>query len=139
MPWSSGNGAGFSAGKPWLPIPEAHRALAVELQQDDADSTLNGFRAFMRWRRTQPALRAGDIAFLDAPEPLLVFTRRHEQSTLLVAINLGAEPLSWPLPAGMALQQIACPGPSNGRVAGRELQLPGHSAIYAHVSDVAPA
>jgi alpha-glucosidase len=140
MPWSNGNGAGFSAGKPWLPIPEAHRSLSVSVQELDADSVLNGFRAFMRWRRTHPALRGGDIRFLDAPEPLLVFTRTHAAQTLLVAINLGGESLSWPLPASTAmLRQIDCPGPRNGRAGRRELQLPGHSAIYAEVLDGATA
>src|SRR5690606_15173367 len=29
MPWDDSDSAGFSAGKPWLPIPAAHRRLAV--------------------------------------------------------------------------------------------------------------
>ena len=74
------------------------------------------------------------------PEPLLAFTRAHVATTLLVAINLGAKPLSWALPAATAmLRQIDCPGPRNGRVERRELQLPGHSAIYAEVLDGANA
>ena len=136
MPWTPHNGAGFSDGKSWLPIPDVHRALAVSLQEPDSGSVLNGFRAFMQWRKTHPALRSGDIRFLEAAEPLLVFTRTHAGTTLLVAINLGAAPLSWPLPAATPmLQQIDCPGPLNGRVERRELQLPGQSLIYAHVLD----
>ena len=134
MPWTPHDGAGFSDAKPWLPIPDAHRALAVSLQEPDEGSVLNGFRAFMHWRKAHAALRSGDIRFLDAPDPLLVFTRTHGATTLLVAINLGAAPVSWPLPAATPmLQQIDCPGPLNGRVEGRALQLPGQSLIYAHV------
>jgi alpha-glucosidase len=135
MPWTNGSGAGFSDGKPWLPIPPAHRPLAVSHQEADPGSVLNGFRAFMRWRRAQPALRTGAIAFHDAPDPVLLFTRSDERGrALLVAINLGAEPVSLRPPAATpALRQIECPGPVNGRVEHGELQLPGHSAIYAEV------
>src|SRR5262249_11678751 len=88
MPWSDGNGAGFSSAQPWLPIPDGHRKLSVARQQGDPESVLNGFRAFMQWRRGQPALRGGAIRFLDAPEPVLLFTRTAADGrALLVAIN----------------------------------------------------
>lgn len=135
MPWTNGDGAGFSDGHPWLPIPAAHRALAVSHQEADPQSVLHGFRAFMNWRRTLPALRSGAIRFLDAPEPVLLFTRTDDRDgTLLVAINLGVEPLSLPLPAAIpSLRQIDCPGPRNGRVEVGDLKLPGHAVIYAEV------
>ena len=75
MPWRDDSHAGFSSGAPWLPVPEEHRVLAVSHQEQDASSTLNGFRAFMRWRRDQPALRWGGIRFLDTVEPVLAFVR----------------------------------------------------------------
>jgi alpha-glucosidase len=134
IPWTDIDGAGFSGGKPWLPIPPQHRTLAVSRQESDPDSVLSGFRAFMRWRKTQPALRTGAIRFLDAPEPVLMFVRADAQRQLLVVLNLGAEPLSLPLPAATpTLRQIECPGPRNGRVDPCELKLPGHAAIYAEV------
>ena len=139
MPWTDGNCAGFSTGKPWLPIASAHRPLAVALQERDPESVLNGFRTFMRWRRGQPALRTGAIAFLDAPEPVLLFTRSDEQQrALLVAMNLGVEPVSLPVPAATpTLRQIDCPGPANGRVQQGQLMVPGHAAIYAEVASAA--
>jgi alpha-glucosidase len=134
MPWTNGNGAGFSSGKPWLPIPDDHRALAVSHQEADPGSVLHGFRAFMQWRKSHPELRAGDIRFIDAPEPLLLFMRSHARGSLLVAINLGVEPVSLSIPAATpTLQQIDCPGPLNGRIEGRELRLPGQSTVYARV------
>ncbi|MBY5990786.1 alpha-glucosidase family protein [Ferrimonas balearica] len=93
MPWQQdGEYAGFSDVTPWLPIPEAHRALAVAEQETQADSVLNSFRRFMGWRKTQPALQEGGIRFLDAPEPVLLFTREHQGQTLLCGFNLGSEP-----------------------------------------------
>ena len=75
MPWNGGAHAGFSQGKPWLPVAATHSARSVAVQDAQADSVLNGVRHLMRWRKTHPALVAGDIAFLDAPEPMLSFTR----------------------------------------------------------------
>ena len=135
MPWSDDDGAGFSSVKPWLPIPNCHRALAVSHQEVDPESVLNGFRAFMSWRRTQEALRVGDIRFLDAPEPLLVFTRACAGRTTLVAMNLGAEATSIPVPDSFVLRQTECPGPRNGRVEPHKLVLPGHAVIYADATD----
>jgi alpha-glucosidase len=139
MPWSESAGAGFSSAAPWLPIPNCHRALAVSRQQTDPDSVLNGFRNFMQWRRSQDALRSGSIHFLDAPEPLLLFTRKSAQRTLLVAVNLGADAATIPIPAALALRQIQCPGPDNGAVDATSLRLPAHSVIYADATERAHA
>ena len=133
MPWTDRNGAGFSTAAPWLPIPDRHRALAVSRQEADAGSVLHGFREFMHWRRQHRALRLGDIRFLDAPEPLLVFVRAHGDERLLAAFNLGATPRSLPLPAGMRVRQLDCPGPANGQLRDGVLQLPGYAVSYAEL------
>ncbi|SDZ88678.1 alpha-glucosidase [Rubrimonas cliftonensis] len=91
MPWSaSAAHGGFSDGQPWLPMPPDHLDRAVDLQHRDPVSPLNRVRAFLKWRRGQPALLKGDIAFHDAPEPVVAFSRRHDGSSLLCVFNLGA-------------------------------------------------
>src|SRR5699024_9798009 len=92
MPWSDEAHAGFSPAAPWLPVPAAHRALAVARQEQSARSTLHAFRAFMAWRRTQPALSRGDIRFLDTDEPVLAFLRRYRGEVVLAAFNLSGRP-----------------------------------------------
>ncbi len=133
MPWKDGNCAGFSDAKPWLPIADAHRALAVSKQEADPDSVLQAFRGFMRWRKTQPALCLGDIRFLDAPEPVLAFARAHAGETVFVAMNLGAAATSLSIPSGLTLRQIECPGPRAGRVESTTISLSAYAAVYAHV------
>lgn len=136
MPWiDDGNGTGFtSAEKPWLPIPAAHRALAVSRQDADAASPLNAFRRFLRWRKAHAALVLGDIRFLDADEPVLMFTRTYADETLLIALNLGAGEVVVPAPSGLRLEQLDCPGPRNGRIEAANLVLPAHAVVYARVS-----
>jgi len=133
MPWSAEDNAGFSAAAPWLPIPERHRALAVERQEQDANSVLRGFRDFMRWRRKHEALRLGNIRFFDAPEPVLMFSRTHAGRAILAVFNFDADTASVPIPDGLRVHQIACPGPLNGRIDGPALTLPGHAVIYAEI------
>ena len=133
MPWDDSESAGFSTAAPWLPIPDQHRALAVSRQQSDSTSVLNGVRNFMHWRKNQPALRWGTIRFIEAAEPLLMFMRTLGDDVLFVAFNLGATPLTAPLPPFLLLQQIECLGPLAGKVMPNQLQLPGYAAIYARV------
>jgi alpha-glucosidase len=131
MPWRDDDGAGFSAAKPWLPIPDAHRARAVSRQDAASDSVLNGFRAFMAWRKQIPALRLGDIRFLDVAEPLLAFTRSDAGATVLAVFNLGTAAARMPLPPGAVFKALACPGASNGTLDGASVELPGNSQFYA--------
>jgi len=75
-----------------------HLPLAVERQADEPGSMLAFSRAVLRWRRTQPLLRTGGIAFIDAPEPLLHFERNDGNQSLHAIFNLGSAPVSMPLP-----------------------------------------
>lgn len=96
MPWASGRPhGGFSEARPWLPMPPGHLDLAVDRQDADPDSTLHAVRRFLTWRRQQPELRFGDLTWIDAPEPLLAFTRSHGGQSLLCLFNLGPKPLSF--------------------------------------------
>jgi alpha-glucosidase len=131
MPWDDSAQAGFSDGKPWLPIPADHIARNVAAQDADPHSVLNAARAFLRWRRTQPALREGAIQFLDTSEPVLAFVRECESQRLLVAFNLSGAAIDMPLPAGLRVQAITAPGVANGRTGSDVLQLPAHGAFYA--------
>ena len=137
MPWDGGDHAAFSSGQPWLPVPPEHHPLSVSRQERDPASTLNGFRAFLRWRKTQPALCDGSIRFIDAPEPVLAFTRTHAAQTLFVALNLGTGAVDLPVPAVGRLRQIAAPGPVAGRLEGERMHLPPHAAIFASVTQAA--
>ncbi|HET6905505.1 MAG TPA: alpha-glucosidase family protein [Rhodanobacteraceae bacterium] len=132
MPWdSTARNADFSSSTPWLPIPDEHRALAVSWQEAQPASTLNIFRAFMRWRREQPALCWGDIHFIKTPEPVLAFTREFGQQTLLVVFNLSAEPASLNLPPNIGLALLEGHGLRQGCIESDRMYLPAHGTVYA--------
>ncbi len=101
IPWQRDRRhGGFTAGTPWLPVPEAHRALAVDAQEGDADSTLRFCRDLLHRRRAEPALRQGGAArSLGLAAPLFGFTRLDPTGggrDLTVLCNLSAEPVAGP-------------------------------------------
>ena len=116
-----------SRGCPRLTSIASHR---VERQEADSASTLNGFRAFMAWRKTQPTLRWGDIQFIDAPEPVLVFTRSNDGVQILAAFNLARDPVQLSLPEFGNYRQIECAGVLSGELHGEHVRLPGHGVVF---------
>ena len=90
MPWiHDGKHAGFSDGDtPYLPVPERHRACAVDAQLADPGSMLHFTRSILHWRQAQPALTRGVTHVLDTNEPVLAFVRRSRDQTLLCLYNI---------------------------------------------------
>lgn len=99
MVWeTAAKNAGFTTGKPWLPVPDSQRAKAVDAQLGDESSVLNHYRAMLGMRRAHPALAAGSIRFLDAEGDVLAFVREGGGERLLCVFNFGDGPADWPLP-----------------------------------------
>ncbi len=134
MPWTGDPDAGFSSGTPWLPVPEAHRARSVAAQEADPHSVLAHTRRFLQWRRTQPALRLGDIVFLDAPEPVLAFERRTHEDTWLIVFNLSPVSVAWAPTEIAGLAAVDGHGLPMGDIDGASLRLPPHGLYIARRS-----
>ena len=133
MPWDESTQSGFSTTTPWLPVAATHAVLNVARQERDPASTLQRLRRFLAWRRTQPALLHGDIAFVDTPEPVLAFRRTTSAQTLLVAFNLSETALRIAWPLARTPQPIGASG-SDARWVDGELLLPAR-AVWLAESD----
>ncbi|WP_428408749.1 alpha-amylase family glycosyl hydrolase [Hyphococcus sp.] len=101
MPWEkAAKWGGFSSGvpqnPPWLPMDARHLPLAAGVQEKDKGSVLNFTRAALRLRRDSPALRSGDLCFLDAPEDVLAFSRTHGEERLICVLNFGRKDCAMP-------------------------------------------
>jgi len=77
--------------EPWLPIPEAHKARAVDRQEADALSMLLQTRQLIDLHRQNNAFRSSEMNIVSGPEPMLVFERCGEDSTVLCAFNISNE------------------------------------------------
>ena len=89
MQWNTSKNAGFTAGKPWLPIPASYRSYNVVTELRDPDSILNFYKALLRMRRDNPALAEGDYVDVAPNDPnVLCFLRSSGKHSVLVALNL---------------------------------------------------
>lgn len=98
VPWTDGPHGGFSGAVPWLPVPPAHLKLNAAAQRADPGSVLNRTRHFLAWRKGQVPLVLGDLAFSDAPDGLLAFTRSWKGEAVSCLFNLTGEAASLPGP-----------------------------------------
>jgi alpha-glucosidase len=89
MVWDAAEpNAGFTEGRPWLPVKEAQAANAVAGQLGDPESVLEFYRTMLRLRRETEELRTGRTRFFDLEEPVLAFTRG---GSVLCIFNLSPE------------------------------------------------
>jgi alpha-glucosidase len=96
MPWQGSTPyLGFSGTEPWLPAGDEHRLLAVDVQEANPDSELNYYRRLISMRRHLPALRYGNLQFLEAPGEVLAFERSLDGERVVAVFNLGDDFSAW--------------------------------------------
>lgn len=113
MVWQANvrQGGFSSANRTWLPVPARHLPLAVDQQENVANSMLSFYRAALRYRRENPVLSAGSIEVVDGtPETVLAFFRELDGETLFCAFNMSTEPLEYAPPANLDLAEAGAPG-----------------------------
>ena len=134
MPWSSVGPqdaqGGFSPGPAWLPQPEAHRRLAVDLQAQDDGSLLQFYRRFLHWRRAQPVLRHGSTHLQESPPDTVFFTREHGGEHWLCLFNLGGKPFKLEMPPHLRVRAVPVPGLDAATVGPGRVVLPPYSAAF---------
>jgi alpha-glucosidase len=86
IPWTSADGHGWVA-EPWLPFPPDAGLRSLEALRDDPSSILHLYRRLLSIRRASPALHAGDLTLLDAPEGIVAWDRAHGDDRRRIAIN----------------------------------------------------
>jgi alpha-glucosidase len=100
LPWEGAEPPfGFSAGPPWLPMPQEWAKLTVERQLEDADSTLSLYRQAIELRKGHLAFTGGELEWYGAPAGC--FAYRRKGGGLVCVLN--ASTVAVPLPAGQVL------------------------------------
>jgi len=138
MPWDSAApdlGFGSGAARPWLPIAESHRALAVDRQDADPDSLLNHYRRLLRWRRGHRALVGGTIGMLPEHDQVLGYVRSDGDERLLCAFNLSDRPAALALDPGLRIDRVLDDsGASGARSEGRTLHFDPYGVLFARLA-----
>ncbi|MFD6418879.1 alpha-glucosidase [Streptomyces sp. NPDC060194] len=101
--WDATAHAGFTTGTPWLGVNPDHTEVNAAAQLDDPNSVFHHYRALIALRHTEPAVVHGDFRMLlPDDERVYAFTRRHEDTELLVLGNFTGDDVPVDLPAGWA-------------------------------------
>jgi alpha-glucosidase len=107
MLWDGSANAGFTTGRPWLPIGADFAGQTVGAERGDAGSMLSLYRTLLRLRREHRALSCGDVYGVkpsdESDSPVLVYRRTDGEERIKVLLNLSAEPQIVSCPPGRVL------------------------------------
>jgi alpha-glucosidase len=114
LPWTPAADHGWGA-DPWLPFPPGAERSDVATQTGDPGSVLEHYRRLLALRRSVPALHAGALELLDAPEGVVRWRRTARPgdggpAEVEVAVNFTGEVVDAGLPRGTVLGGTAVPG-----------------------------
>jgi alpha-glucosidase len=103
MPWDDTPQAGFTTGRPWLPLSREWRQTNVAREQQDAGSMLSLYKRLIRLKKGSQALTAGIYEPVDAgPKECLLYQRVFQAEAhaeaMLIAVNFSARVLTVTIP-----------------------------------------
>lgn len=96
MQWNFGANAGFTGGKPWIPVNPNFNWLNVKAQQKDSQSVLSFYKKMLQLRKEHEALVYGSthLSFLECPY-VYAYTRVYGEARYLVISHLDDDTCSW--------------------------------------------
>jgi alpha-glucosidase len=120
IPWEApsqaGPAAGFTTGKPWLPLPPDAERLSVLSQRDDPNSTLHLVRRILQLRAREPALQGGAQTTIDVAPGVFCYVRDLEGTRFAVALNFTSERVPCDLGEPFLLELSTCPAREPGGI-----------------------
>ena len=128
MQWSNDENAGFTKGKPWLPVNPNYRRINVASQEQDEDSVLSYYKKLCALRKNpeyKETIVYGDfIPFMAEEDRLMAFYRKGEK-TILVLGNYRKEEREIELPFEVKKVILSNAEPC---FSGKKIRLSGYEA-----------
>jgi alpha-glucosidase len=103
MAWDHSNMAGFTRGRPWLPLGDDHWSVNVEVEEGDGTSILSLYRRLIALRRAHSVLVGGVLRSVTASVNLLSYERVTDDERLLIFLNFGHSPVQAATEAGIVI------------------------------------
>ena len=99
MQWSGEENAGFTTGKPWLPVNENHNVINAEAALADPDSVFHYYQKLIALRKEYNIFRDGWFEMIDpGSEKVFAYTRDTDNAHMLVVCNFSGDTFEWKLP-----------------------------------------
>jgi alpha-glucosidase len=93
MQWNGSDNAGFSTGKPWLPVPPTYKTHNVADESKDPDSVLAFYKSVLKLRHTDSALLDGNYTAINESDAnVLSYLRVYKDDGVVVALNMTGTP-----------------------------------------------
>ncbi len=128
--WTAGENAGFTTGKPWVPVNPNYQTINAEAALADPDSVFYHYQKLIRLRKEYDVLRSGDFTLLcPEDEKIFAYTRDTQQEHLLVVCNFTEEILDFDAPAKFQGAQLLL---SNYAESSQKLRPYEAAMLYYH-------
>ncbi len=99
MQWDAGPEAGFTTGKPWLPVNPNHTVINAADQLTRPDSVFHYYQKLIALRREMDVIVHGHYELLEPEHPdLFVYTRSLGDESLLVVCNFTEQEQAYEIP-----------------------------------------
>lgn len=110
MQWTAGENAGFSTGKPWMPVNPNYTEINAEAALADPDSVFHYYQKLIALRKTYDVFREGEFTLLcPEDENIFAYTRDTKKEHLLVVCNFTDKPQSFDAPKNFrGTRQLLC-------------------------------
>ena len=103
MQWNGGENAGFTTGKPWMPVNENHSIIHAEAALADENSIFYHYQKLIRLRKEMEIFREGNfLLWYPDDENLFVYSRSYEHCHMVVVCNFSANTIPFTLPEEFA-------------------------------------
>ncbi len=92
MQWTAGENAGFTTGKPWLPVNENKSLINAEAALEDENSVFHYYQKLIALRKQYRVFRDGNFTLLCPEDPQrFLYEREIEGEHLLVICNFSPD------------------------------------------------
>ncbi len=137
MQWNAVKDAGFStAAQTWLPVGPDYKTVNVAVEERDPDSLLNYYKALIRLRKENTALRDGNLTLVDeSDDSVLAWTRKAKDGqSVLVALNFTSSPHTVSFDGGRATTVLSSFAKAGTAVELKSLTIPGYGTYIGQMA-----
>ncbi|MGB7130865.1 MAG: alpha-glucosidase, partial [Candidatus Sulfotelmatobacter sp.] len=121
MQWNSSENAGFTTGKPWLPVPPTYKTHNVAVESKNPDSILEFYKRVLQLRHSNSALLHGNYTPINEDDPsVLSYLRLYRNQGVVVVLNMSG-----------TTQNVALELKPSGFTSAKKLVATGASAVKA--------
>ncbi|WP_342560991.1 alpha-glucosidase C-terminal domain-containing protein [Paenibacillus sp. FSL R7-0345] len=97
--WDDSPNAGFTVGKPWLPVHPDYKEVNLKAQLDDPDSVFHFYKKLIRLRKEHLVMVYGEFdLLLEDHQHIFAYSRHNEEEEWLILLNFSGEESHWELP-----------------------------------------